>query len=110
MNTYYDRDFGKNSSVLNKNYSTKGIYKKSRRKSCASVNIVEAILNLIDMIVAFVCSARVRIIAKAIFGFVCLIGVVGIIGRLEMGTLPLLSGCIGLGLIILVEFLVIRQK
>ena len=109
MNTYYNHDFGKNKSVFNNNYSTKGNFKKARRTS-SSANVIEAILCFIDIIVEFICSARVRVIAKAVFGFICLIGVLGIIGRLELGTLSLLSGCIGMGLIILVEFLVIRQK
>ena len=107
MNRYYDRDFNKNTAILNRHSSTKGIYKKSRS---SSTSVLEMILSLIDSIIACVCSAKTRIIAKAVFGFVCLVGVIGIIGRLEMGTLPLLSGCIGLALIIAIEFLVVRQK
>ena len=84
--------------------------RKSRKGYATPANAIEAILCFIDAVITFICSARVRVIAKASMGFVCLIGILGIIGRLELGTLSLLSGCIGLALIILVEFLVIRQK
>lgn len=110
MNAYYNNKYGKNNSVFNNNYSTKGIARSSRKRYAAPSNAIEAILYFIDTLISFICSARVRVIAKAVMGFVCLIGILGIIGRLELGTLSLLSGCIGLGLIILVEFLVIRQK
>lgn len=107
MNRYYDRDFNKNTAILNRRPSSRGIYKKSRRTSTSALDMI---LSLIDSIISFVCSAKARIIAKAVFGFICLIGVVGIIGRLETGTLSLLSGCIGLALIIAIEFWVVRQK
>ena len=110
MNAYYNNNFGKNRSAFYNNHSTKGTAIKARRRYSAPANAIEAILCFIDSIISFICSARVRVIAKAVMGFVCLIGILSIIGRLELGTLSLLSGCIGLGLIILVEFLVIKQK
>ena len=109
MNRYYERNFNKNSGALNRRDSWGSSYKRRRRTS-ASAYALELILSFIDMIISFVCSAKARIAAKAIFGFICLVGVVGIIGRLELGTLPLLSGCIGLALIIGIEFLIVRQK
>ena len=109
MNRYYERDFNKNSGAVNRRDSWGTAYKRRRRTS-TSAYVLEAILSFIDTIVAFVCSAKARIAAKAVFGFICLVGVIGIIGRLELGTLPLLSGCIGLALIIGIEFLIVRQK
>ena len=108
MNAYYNNQYEKNHSTFNNNYSTRGIARRTRKGY--AVSATEAILYFIDAIISFICSARVRVAAKAVLGFVCLIGIIGIIGRLELGTLSLFSGCVGLGLIILLEFLVIRQK
>ena len=110
MNAYYNNNFGKNRSAFYNNYSAKGTAVRARKRRSGLIAIVEAILCFIDSAIEFICSAKVRIVAKAVFGFVCLVGVLGIIGRLELGTLSLLSGCIGLGLILALEFLIIRQK
>ena len=109
MNRYYDGHFGKNNSIFNKNYSRKGTYMRTRRRS-ASASVIDAILNFIDAIVSFICSAKTRIIAKAVFGFVILVAAVGIMGRIQLGSISLLSGCAGLALIIALEFIIIRQK
>lgn len=109
MNRYYDGHFGKNNSIFNKNYSRKGTYMRTRRRS-ASASVIDAILNFIDALVAFICSAKTRIIAKAVFGFLALVAAIGIMGRIQVGSIPLLAGCAALALIVALEFIIIRQK
>ena len=48
--------------------------------------------------------------AVVIVAAVILVAAVGIMGRIQLGSISLLSGCAGLALIIALEFIIIRQK
>jgi hypothetical protein len=61
------------------------------------------------MILELLCSARVIVAAKALFGFIALIGLLGIIGGIEFGTISLLTGVSCLALLVALEFVILRD-
>jgi hypothetical protein len=61
------------------------------------------------MILDFLCSAKTLVGAKAVFGFLALIGLLGVIGGIEFGKISLLSGVSVLGIIVALEFFIIKD-
>lgn len=109
MNTTYQYKTGKNNIDFATSTSKKGTCRPFVRKRPAYVEYAEKCLSFIDMILEIICSARVIVAAKAVFGFFALIGLLGIIGGIEFGTISLLTGVSCLGLIIVLEFLILRD-
>lgn len=70
----------------------------------------DAMLAALSLILAFLCAARTRVVARAIgFGF-CLVGFIGIIGAMETGAIGLGFGLI-LGAVLLgIEVLCLRRQ
>lgn len=67
-------------------------------------SIIPEEMNL-DTLLALICSERVLGCARAIFGAVSIVGLVGIIRDAELGLETLVSGCVCLTLVMLLEFL-----
>ncbi len=110
MNASYNYKSTKNHSYFVPAASKKGSCRPFVRRQSAYADLTERCLTLIDMILDFFCSARFLIRAKAAFSFVALVGVLGIIGGMEFGTISLLSGIVCLSLVIVLEFLVIKDE
>lgn len=109
MNTTYQYKSGRNNIDFARPTSKKGTCRPFVRKRPAYVDFSEKCLSFIDMILDFLFSARVIVAAKALFGFVALIGLLGIIGGIEFGTVSLLTGVSCLGLLVGLEFLILRD-
>ena len=70
----------------------------------------DAMLAALSVILAFLTCERTRAVARA-FGFgVCLIGFVGVIGAVEIGSLSLGAGLVWGMLLIGVEVLCLRRQ
>ncbi len=109
MNTAYQYKTGRNNIDFANNTSKKGTCRPFVRKRPAYVDFAEKFLSFIDMIIEFLCSARVIVAAKAVFGFIALIGLLGIIGGIEFGTISLLAGVSCLALLVVLEFIILRD-
>ena len=110
MNATYNYKTGRNNITFDNGVSKKGNFKPFVRKQPAHVEFSEKCLTFIDMILEFICSARVIVGAKALFSFVTLLGFLGIIGGIEIGTVSLLTGVACLSLIIALEFVILRDE
>ena len=109
MNSTYNYKTGKNNMIYNDTNSKKGTCAAYAREEVAYTDFAEKSLSFIDMIIDFLCSAKTLVGAKAVFGFLALIGLLGVIGGIEFGTISLLSGSIVLGIIIALEFFVLKD-
>ena len=109
MNTTYNYKTGKNNIDFARNTSKKGTFRPFVRKQPAYVEFAEKCLSFIDMILDFLCSARVIVAAKAVFGFVVLIGLLCIICGIEFGKISLLTGGLCLSLVVAIEFVILRD-
>lgn len=110
MNATYHYKTGRNNITFDKGNSKKGNFKPFVRKQPAYVEFTDKCLSFIDMVLEFLCSARVIVAAKAFFSFVVLLGFLGIIGGIEIGTISLVSGITCLSLIIALEFVILREE
>lgn len=109
MNTAYNYKTGKNNVNYNGNNSKKGMYKEYTSNAPAHSDFVEKSLSFIDNIIDFLSSARTLVVAKAFFAFIALLGFLGVIGGLDLGTISLVSGVISLSLLIGVEYVILRD-
>ena len=109
MNATYSYKTGKNNIDFARPISKKGTCRTFVRKQPAYVEYREKCLSFIDMVLDFLCSARVITVAKAVFGFFALLGLLGIIGGIEFGKISLLTGGLCLGLVVALEFVILRD-
>ena len=109
MNTTYQYKTGRNNIDFAASASKKGTCNTVTCNRPAYMDFADKCLSFIDMILEIICSARVIVAAKAVFGFFALIGLLGIIGGIEFGTISLLGGLSCLGLIVGLEFLILRD-
>ena len=109
MNANYNYKTSRNNINFAPNNSKKGTCRPFVRKRPAYVEHAEKCLSFIDMILDVICSTRVIVAAKALFGFVALIGLLGIIGGIEIGTISLLTGISCLALLVALEFVILRD-
>ncbi len=110
MNTTYTYKTGRNNITFDNGVSKKGTCRPFVRKRPAHVEFAEKCLSFIDMILDFFSSARFLVASKAVFAFVALVGLLGIIGGMEFGKISLLSGVICLALIVALEFVILREE
>ena len=110
MNTTYQYKSGRNNIDFERHTSKKGTCRPFVRKRPAYMDFAEKCLSFIDMVLEFICSARVIVAAKAVFAFITLIGFLGIIGGIEIGKISLLTGVSCLALIIALEFIILRDN
>lgn len=110
MNASYRYKNNRNNLYFNPASSKKGSCRPFVRRQSACVEFADRCLAFIDTVLDFFCSARFLIRAKATFAFVALVGLLGIIGGMEFGTVSLLSGTVCLALVIALEFLVIKDE
>ena len=87
MNTTYQYKTGRNNIEFASNTSKKGTFRPFVRKKPAHVEFAEKCLSFIDMILEVLCSARV----------------------IEIGTISLLTGISCLGLLVALEFVILRD-
>ena len=109
MNATYNYKTGRNNIEFATHASKKGTCRPFVRKQPAYVEYAEKCLNFIDMILELLCSVRVIVAAKALFGFIALIGLLGIIGGIEFGTISLFTGVSCLALLVSLEFVILRD-
>ena len=109
MNATYNYKTGRNNINYVSTASKKGNFRPFVRKRPAYVEYAEKCLTFIDTVIDFLCSARVIVAAKAVFGFLTLIGLLGIIGGIEVGKISLLTGVLCLGLVVALEFVILRD-
>ena len=109
MNTAYGYKSVANNASFNNVNSNKGTYNTIAKVDSAEVMFAEKCMTSIDNIIDFICSARVLIVAKALFAFIALLGFFGVIGGIEFGTISLVSGVALLSAIIGVEFFILRD-
>lgn len=109
MNATYNYKTGKNNINFSTSTSKKGTCRPFVRKRPVYMDFAEKCLSFIDMILDILCSARVIVAAKAVFSFIALLGLLGIIGGIEFGTVSLLTGVICLSLIVALEFVILRD-
>lgn len=109
MNTTYQYKTGKSNIDFAPRTSKKGTCRPFVRKRPAYMDFSEKCLSFIDMILEFFCSARVIVAAKAIFGFLTLVGLLSIIGGIEIGKISLLTGISCLTIIVGLEFFILRD-
>ena len=109
MNTAYNYKTGRSNIEFETHTSKKGTCRPFVRKQPAYVVFAERCLSFIDMVIEFLSSTRVIVAAKALFGFIALIGLLGIIGGIEFGTISLLAGVFCLAIIVALEFIILRD-
>lgn len=109
MNATYNYKTGRNNIEFATHTSKKGTCRPFVRKQPLYVAYAEKCLGFIDMILEILCSARVIVAAKAVFGFIALIGLLGIIGGIEFGTISLFTGVAALASIVALEFVILRD-
>ena len=109
MNTAYGYKSVANNASFNNVNSKKGTYNTIAKVDSAEVMFAEKCMTSIDNIIDFICSARVLIVAKALFAFIALLGFFGVIGGIELGTISLFTGVIAFALIIGAEFLILKD-
>ena len=110
MNATYTYKTGRNNITFDNGNSKKGTCRPFVRKRPAYMDFADNCLSFIDMILNFFCSARFIVASKALFAFVVLLGLIGIIGGMEFGKISLLSGVICLALIIALEFVILKEE
>ena len=110
MNATYTYKTGRNNITFDNGISKKGTCRPFVRKRPAHVEFADKCLSFIDIILDFFSSARFIVAAKAVFAFVALLGFVGIIGGMEFGKVSLLSGVICLALMVVLEFVILREE
>jgi len=109
MNTAYDyKNERKNTNSYNIN-SKKGTLSRASYSKPKSVGFAEKYLSLIDMIIEALSSARLLVGAKAFFGFVILLGFLGVIGGVELGSVSLIVGIVAVALLVGAEFLILKD-
>lgn len=109
MNTAYNYKTGKNNITFNVGNSKKGTCKKFVAQKPARVSFADKCLTFIDIAIDLLCSARTLVIAKAFFAFIVLLGFLGIIGGVELGSISLTSGIVAISLIIALEHVILRD-
>lgn len=109
MNTAYNYKTGRNNITFDTRNSKKGTYKSDVCSKPACADFADRCMSFIDTVIELLSSSRAVIVAKAIFAFIALVGLLGIIGGIEFGTVSLFSGVICLGLIIVLEFLILKD-
>lgn len=109
MNTTYNYKTSRNNINYNTQNSKKGNFRPFVRKQPAYVELADKCLSFIDSVLDFLCSARVIVAAKALFSFLALLGLLGIIGGIEIGKVSLLTGGICLSLVVALEFVILRD-
>lgn len=109
MNTAYNYKTGKNNASYNRYNSKKETCKSVTHREPALIDFTDKCLSFIDMVIDILSSARVLVIAKALFAFIALLGFIGIIGGMELGTVSLFSGVICLSLVIALEFFILKD-
>lgn len=109
MNTAYNYKNERNNIIDTRLASKKGMAKVDTMERENSTDIIEKILTALDNLTDSLNSARALIIAKAVFAFIALLGLLGVIGGIELGTVSLISGSIALALIVGLEFIILRD-
>lgn len=109
MNATYNYKSGKNNMHFVASTSKKGTCRPFVRKRPAYMDFSERCLSFIDMIIELFSSARVMLKAKALFGFIALMGLLSIIGGIEFGKISLIAGLSCLAVLVALEFLVLRD-
>lgn len=109
MNSAYNYKTGKNTMIYNERNSEKGTCRAPAYEGDAFADFTERSLSFIDTIIDFLSSARTLVGAKAVFGFLALLGLLGVIGGIEFGTISLISGVACLAVIAALEFLILRD-
>lgn len=109
MNTAYNYKNGKdNINSYNVN-SKKGTASRVEYTEPTCPDFAEKCLTLIDAFLELFSSARLFVAAKAFFGFIILLGFIGVIGGIELGKFSLLAGVVCLALLIGAEFVVLKD-
>ena len=70
----------------------------------------DALLAALSIILAFLTSARTRVVVRALGFGLCLVGFVGVIGAMETGAISLGFGLILGGAILGIELLCLRRQ
>ena len=109
MNTVYNYKTGRNNTSFDRYNSKKGTCKSVTYREPACVDFADKCLSFIDAVIDILSSSRVLVIAKAVFAFIALVGFLGIIGGMELGTVSLFSGVICLSLVIALEFFILKD-
>lgn len=109
MNTTYNYKNETNNMMINKDFSKKGTAQSISIDRENNADTVDKLLSVIDNITDLISSMRFLVVAKALFAFIALLGFLGVIGGIELGTVSLISGSIALALIIGVEFLILKD-
>ena len=109
MNTAYNYKNEKNTHNSYGANSKKGTATRTVYTEPACPEFADKCLSFIDTVIDFLSSGRLLVGAKAFFGFVILLGFLGIIGGIELGTISLFTGIIALALIIAAEFIVLKD-
>ena len=110
MNATYMYKTGRNNIDFSKSCSKKGTCKRFAPKQSAGVIVADRCLTFIDNVLDFFCSAKFILRAKAAFSFIALLGLIGLIGGIEGGGISLISGSVCLALVILLQYLVIKDE
>ncbi len=110
MNASYTYKSGRKTVSFDRGYSKKGNCRRFVPKHSAGVIAADKCLTFIDNVLDFFCSAKFILRAKAVFSFFALLGLIGLIGGIEGGGISLLSGTVCLALVILLQYLVIKDE
>lgn len=109
MNTSYNYKNERNNVNSYRVNSKKGTVARASYNEPAYPDFAEKYLSFIDMIIEFLSSARLLVGAKAFFGFIILLGFLGVIGGIELGTVSIVAGVVALSLLIGAEFIVLKD-
>ena len=101
MNAYYNHSYNKPAKTREDDGLTFGEF---------IIALFELILSYIDKAVAVLSSKKARIAFKSVVTAVCLLGFVGIIGGVEMGTISLGVGIIASIMLFTIEILCVRKS
>lgn len=109
MNTSYDYKNERNNANSYRINSKKGMVTRVSHIEPARPDFAEKCLTFIDLVIEVLSSARLLVGAKAFFGFIILLGFLGVIGGIELGTVSLITGVVALSLLIGAEFIVLKD-
>ena len=105
MNKYYSNNeqFNSNRRIFEA-YFTEVESRPSKLEKC-----LNRILSILAILLSAITCQRARSLAKTAIVVGCLIGLVGVIGAMEQGTVSLLSGFFFASIMIFVEFLCLKK-
>lgn len=109
MNTAYNYKNGNNNTNSYNVNSKKGTVARTTYSEPMYPEFADKYLSFIDMIIDALSSFHVLVAAKAIFAFIALLGFFGVIGGIELGTVSLFTGVIALALIVVTEFIILKD-